>query len=387
LAVADFPIGFHAHDKWYMYAQTLHERPMVGGHVSRVPVDAHEFIDEVPLLTAARIAPPARGDLDDVSRQLAPLAEAGVRYVIVHKDRIDSNGMARWREWFAFRPHFEDEYVLVFRSAPQYGEDVRFIAEAGDGIGIASAVLSSAVVPQEGLLEAEIVWATAGAPGRDWQARLALVDSAGRQAQGIEFAPCSGWPTSGWGEGAVAHGRGALQVDPFMGGGTYTATVTLLDAATGERAGEPVQIGRVSVQEIERVFDAPDVDHEMNVLFGGNLRLLGYDLSTGGDAARVVLHWQALRRLGVALKFFVHVCGPGEDEVVAQADVMPRDWMYPTTWWEAGEIVSDGIDVSLAGVPAGAYRVRVGVYEPGGERLLASTGGDSVVLDDDVVVR
>ena len=52
-AVADFPIDMNK-DKYAMYVQTLHQRPIVGGHVSRPPTDAHRFVEEVPLLRAAR---------------------------------------------------------------------------------------------------------------------------------------------------------------------------------------------------------------------------------------------------------------------------------------------------------------------------------------------
>jgi hypothetical protein len=55
---------------------------------------------------------------------------------------------------------------------------------------------------------------------------------------------------------------------------------------------------------------------------------------------------------------------------MAQTDVVPRQWTYPTSQWREGEIVPDEIVLSLEGVPPGVYRLWVGVYQPDtGERL------------------
>jgi hypothetical protein len=87
-----------------------------------------------------------------------------------------------------------------------------------------------------------------------------------------------------------------------------------------------------------------------------------------------------------AYKFFVHVVDPASEQLVAQADVMPRDWTYPTSWWEAGEVVSDEIVLSLTDVPEGIYRLYIGVYGADGGRLPVSLGGDRYELDGEITV-
>jgi hypothetical protein len=108
-----------------------------------------------------------------------------------------------------------------------------------------------------------------------------------------------------------------------------------------------------------------------DVRFGDDFRLLGYDLAQAGDALELTLHWQALRHPVTYYKIFVHLFDPQTQAVVAQDDAVPRRWTYPTTWWEAGEVVSDEIPLSLEEVPPGQYRLAVGVYDPeDGERLV-----------------
>jgi hypothetical protein len=385
-AVADFPIGFHAHDKWYMYAQTIHGRPMVGGHISRVPADAHDFIDGVPLLGFARTSPPEKGELGDVTHQLEPLAEVGVRYVLIHKYRAGPDTASRWREWFVFEPCYEDAYLLVFRTTPRCGEDFRFAAELGDGIGVLDMGVSTREVGQGGSLDVEVVWGSRDAPRRDWTARLALMDPAGREVQYADFEPFPGWPTSEWGPSAVARGQWTLQVDPYLAGGTYSLALSLVEPTTGERLDESTALGQLDVQAIERVFETPEVKTKSEVTFGEDLRLVGYGLHQGNDQVRITLHWQALRRMDEAYKFFVHVIDPASGQLVAQADVMPYGWTYPTFWWEAGEFVSDEIALSLEDVPPGVYSLYVGVYRADGRRLPVSLGGDRYELEDEVTI-
>jgi hypothetical protein len=71
---------------------------------------------------------------------------------------------------------------------------------------------------------------------------------------------------------------------------------------------------------------------------------------------------------------------------------MPYGFTYPTAWWEADEVVSDRIAVSLAGVSPGVYSLAVGVYDTDtGERLAiagqpsaAVLAGDRLILPDKI---
>ena len=69
---------------------------------------------------------------------------------------------------------------------------------------------------------------------------------------------------------------------------------------------------------------------------------------------------------------FLHLINPTSGKIVSQADVTPRGWTYPTNWWERGELVEDGIVLSMTGVPTGDYDLFVGWYDlETGERLRA----------------
>ena len=204
---------------------------------------------------------------------------------------------------------------------------------------------------------------------------------------GGAFEPCAGWSTAEWGQDAVARAHVASRVDPFLESGTYTVVVGLFDAKTGKAAGVVYKVGLVEVQTIPRVFTPPDVEVEYEATFGTELRLLGYGLRRSDEQLDVTLHWQALRRMDTAYKFFIHLVNVDTGELTAQADVMPYGWTYPTFWWEAGEFVSDSISLSLTDVPAGTYRLEVGVYDPDtGVRLPVDVASEPQLSAEDRLV-
>jgi hypothetical protein len=140
------------------------------------------------------------------------------------------------------------------------------------------------------------------------------------------------------------------------------------------------------VSQPQRVFAISSVDNVVEAEFGEQVELLGYDLAHGQDMLRVTLHWQALARMEVSYKVFVHVVDKDTERLLAQADVVPHDWAYPTTRWEAGEVVSDEVPVDVSSLAAGTYDVCVGVYAPeSGTRLtIAGPAGitDQLCLDE-----
>jgi hypothetical protein len=90
--------------------------------------------------------------------------------------------------------------------------------------------------------------------------------------------------------------------------------------------------------------------------------------------------------MDVTYKMFVHLVDPESGELVAQADVVPRNWGYPTHWWEVDEVVSDEIKISLAEVKQGTYHLMVGVYDPVSLQRLPTDGENDRLLLGEIEV-
>jgi hypothetical protein len=391
-ALFDVPTGWGA-SRHYMYYQTVHHRPIVEGHVSRPIGDVYRFFRKVPLLTrVGEYDKEWKLDLPDISRQLSALADANVRYLIVHKDLLRTEDqLMGWLDWITLRPCYEDEQILVYSTRPEYGRDFQWEHDLGAEVGViqASAVAAdvlSDTLSQGSLLEVEIRWGSRAAPERDLLVEMALVLENGETAQQARWPVMDDWATDRWPAGAVAIGHYGFQIDPLIPGGTYSVQVSLLDSESLAPVGKSAAVDAITIHEQPRRFEPPEPATALDVSFEEQLRLLGYDMHVDGQSLALTLHWQALCDACETWKFFVHVIDPSTGMVVAQADVMPRNWTYPTNWWAFGEYVDDTIVVPLEEVPSGTFQVAVGVYHPdSGVRLITSTGADQVVLPEGII--
>lgn len=371
-----------------MLCQTVHGKPIVEGSVSRPPREATAFVENNPFLLYQQEKRMMHPDLPDISRQLAVLAEANIRYLIINEQYAFPWEKDDWHTYLAYRPIYEDEFIEVYRTDPKAGRDFDVSQELHDGVGLTRVISSTDGIAPESLMEVAVVWGTTEAQREDFAVELALVDEAGQSRQSVTFPPVSGWPTSEWPADALGLGRYAFKVDPRLPSGSYALTLSLVKGDTLERVGETVVIRDGLEMPIPpRVFTPPPVQTEVDATFGDDLGLLGYDLEQGSDELRLVLHWQALRRMDRSYKFFVHLYDAENDGVAAQTDVVPRGWTYPTSWWEAEEIVSDEVHLSLSEVESGRYRLAAGVYHPEtGERLSVSSE-TLIALSDALVLQ
>jgi hypothetical protein len=264
------------------------------------------------------------------------------------------------------------EMTVGLLLSPDFGYDV----ELQDGLGIVRVGEIPASVVQGDVIDLELEWVSRRPPGFDQEARLSLVDEAGIQRQALQVRPFEDLGKGTQRTGVIARKIHPFQVDPHLPAGHYSLTVALADI------GESVTLAPVRVEPLPRVFEPPEeVGRKLDARFGDEFQLLGYDLVQKSDILNLTLYWQALQQPGTYYKAFVHLFDPVTGVVVAQYDAAPRDWAYPTTWWEEGEVVSDEVSLCLANVPAGRYRLGIGLYVPdSGERLtVAQAAGEQEV--------
>jgi hypothetical protein len=217
---------------------------------------------------------------------------------------------------------------------------------------------------------------------------LTLLDNMGRTQQTEQFPLHSTWPTSQWRSGATAWEFYSLWLPPSTPSGGYTLTLTVEDAETGYPQGQPMSIQSITIQPgVCNLASVPDA-RDVNAVFGGELRLLEYQVHLEEQHLDIVLYWYAQRRMDVDYKVFVHVFNPRTNALVAQEDAMPRRWAYPTTLWWPGEVVEDSFSIPLDTVPGGNYGIAIGVYEPAtGERLPLINSQGQLIPDGRLVLE
>ncbi len=111
-----------------------------------------------------------------------------------------------------------------------------------------------------------------------------------------------------------------------------------------------------------------------NIQFDDNIALIGVDLPTAplqpGQTLTYTLHWQALAPISQNYTVFTHLLD-AENNLQTQQDNAPQQGRYPTSWWDAGEIIIDPYALPLPPyLTPGRYTLRVGLYRPEtGQRL------------------
>ncbi len=113
-----------------------------------------------------------------------------------------------------------------------------------------------------------------------------------------------------------------------------------------------------------------------DITWGGAISLQEWTAEPSGDSLSVTLTWQAIVEMTRDYTVYVHILSQ-DGTLIAQTDRLPDG--YPTSDWQANEVVMDTFQVTLPeNLQAGPYRVQSGFYYlPTLERL-----GEPLVLGE-----
>lgn len=114
--------------------------------------------------------------------------------------------------------------------------------------------------------------------------------------------------------------------------------------------------------------------------FADNIQLINYTLQGCGSTkatCTLTLEWYAQAQPSTDYTVFIQFWHNGEQ--VAGFDAPPLNNDYPTSLWDAGEVIHDPHTLNPANLPPGEYQILVGLYNlAAGDRLPAYTGaGDT----------
>jgi 4-amino-4-deoxy-L-arabinose transferase-like glycosyltransferase len=254
---------------------------------------------------------------------------------------------------------------------------------------------SRRVAPGNGL-PVTLYWQGLQWLGEDFVIFNRLLDNQQVAWGGYDRLPQENYSTLFWAPGEIVTDGFAVPVASDAPDGVYTLSVgwyqviggqaqslPLLNLETGEPTDETaVTIGPIKVggppPGITVAEAAPSTP--VNAMLGEQIKLLGYDFRQNASSLDFTFFWQALVPPPKDYTVFVHVRNAAGD-VVAQQDGPPVEGVYPTSLWDAGEIIQDGISVPLNELAPGQYEVIVGLYDfVTGERLPVEGTSDGTVF-------
>ncbi|MBK6712614.1 MAG: glycosyltransferase family 39 protein [Chloroflexi bacterium] len=180
----------------------------------------------------------------------------------------------------------------------------------------------------------------------------------------LETQPVHGtYPFPSWATPQFVIDRQRLPIPVNLEPGEYRLTLHLFDA--GNQSLFKADLGLLTVAQTERLFTAPDTQFPLAAIFGGEIRLLGYDLAAGEAAGTFDLRlvWQAITPPTADYTVFVHVLNQDGTCCLWQQDALPQQGQYPTSRWLAGEVVVDEYQIALPeGTMPGYYPLEIGLY-------------------------
>jgi hypothetical protein len=299
---------------------------------------------------------------------------------VVHLKGIDYAWLYRTPE------HIPDEVVPA-----QHVERAWF----GDDLALLGYDVDGSQVPLDGKVRVSLYWEGLREMEADYRVFLDLVNGVYHVWGKQDGRPYwDGYPTNQWPKGLVLRDVREIEVWPGTPPGSYQVAVSVYDPASSRwlppAGGGDLIIGPVELPRREPPpVEALDIEHPLSANLDGKIGFLGYNMTGAfrpGSEVRLTLFWQVLKAMDKDYTVFIHLAD-AQGHIWGQKDNPPVDGFYPTTAWEAGEIVRDQYDLGISpDTPPGQHQIEVGMYlAETGERLpiLAENGsvqGDKILL-------
>ncbi len=371
-AVLNLPLRYRF-SKEYMFEQTLHNRPILEGHVSREPANLYRFLEEAPFAEEIQALPSQPAHL------FAQLQANGISHVVLSKSRLGEVAWQFWREAVPYDPFYEDDRSLVYATKPEAAEEQEPAFMAAPGLALSGQEIQTFCSPERTMVVARLQWTAVGDSRPDYDLLLTTEGEAQAALQEMRTFPLAdGWPSSEWPEGAVSTQVYVLELPAET---NAELVGRLVDTSTGTNAGQPMVLGRVQENECTLV---SDFDNRSNIQFSDEITLLAYRRAADVDQLSLSLMWLANQRPSANYKIFLHLLEPNSCQPVAQVDAVPQQWQFPTVQWQAGELVADQIVLDLSRVPSGTYRLSLGLYDAdSGKRLPVTVASNQVAMSGD----
>ena len=245
-------------------------------------------------------------------------------------------------------------------------------------------------------LALRLAWQVLQPPAQEWRAFVQLLDGRDAAAAAWEGPPLPDLPASQWQSGDLLTTPLSLRLPAGLTDGHYRLITGLFEPISGQRLAPAGQredyltVATVEIKNRPRQWQAPAPAVAQIAQFGGQARLLGYDLAPtqarAGDAVHLALVWQAGEPWARRGRVFVHLLA-ADGQTAAQADSEPGEGSLPTTGWLSGEFLTDRHVLHVPDtLPPGAYEIEIGFYFDDSTRL-PLLGADGVAVADRFVLN
>jgi hypothetical protein len=224
-----------------------------------------------------------------------------------------------------------------------------------------------------------LAWQAEAAPTTDATIRLELIAPDSSIAWQLDLPPVrDDFPTTQWQAGDRWRAQHGFRLPVNLASAAYRWRLSLCEEQCRDLTAD---LGTLAIHAPEHLFTTPPLAFvPEDGAFADLATLLGANLTRLDGRLHVSLVWQAEQETTISYRVFVHLIDE-TGQILVQSDGEPAAWTRPTTGWLSGEIVLDGHDLDLTGLPAGNYQLNIGLYNPqNSERVSLKDGATAVSI-------
>jgi len=253
--------------------------------------------------------------------------------------------------------------------------------------GAASLATGDVTVPADGLVDVALYWRAIQSLNVDYSVAVHLVDEQGRRYGQKDSQHPAAYPTSRWEMGMYGYDQHRVTIWPGTPPGEYAILVSVYDVTSGRsldvrdagssQAGTTYVLGSIEVIRPRRPVSpqGASVGEPLYVDVGGGVRLVGIvppaPVVDAGGYLPFTLFWYALEAPGCDYTARLTLVD-GDGTVWGEELLTPGRESFPTSMWEAKELVRDGHSFVIPAItPSGEYTVNVELVTEAGEPVRA----------------
>jgi 4-amino-4-deoxy-L-arabinose transferase-like glycosyltransferase len=272
---------------------------------------------------------------------------------------------------------------LLTKSVQRLATQVKSV-EMGNTVRWVGVALPNQPLLQGDTLPVTLLWQSLQSVNREVRVFIQGFNKQGELKINHEIAPVNGtFPLPQWQLGDLIRDPHRVQLPPDLPAGNYQLVAGMYDSVTGQRlttadGRDTLDLGIISVEERERLLQAPTIGEAVSHPFGERAELVQVsvkDFFVTDTPTHVTLLWQSTQTGGTPLRAFVQIY-QGDTQIAVSDHLLDP----PATAWIVGEYIMDSHLIPLPpDLPAGEYRIIAGLVDAQSNTPLSTLEGTPFV--------